>query len=128
MTGGASYVFTRIYRLPTARKKGDHGIYFKKRLLRRQDAVSYDHDAFGKVIDGYPEEHAKRNISEFLQSAEAGDNEVILKHGISVLDNIDVIVVRNKEEKEALVKVFEKHGVTELPDGRSVRRAIKTRK
>ena len=39
--GGASYVFTRIRRLPTAGRSKQPGLYFKKRLLRCQDAIRY---------------------------------------------------------------------------------------
>jgi len=56
-TGGATYVFTRIRKLPTAGGSRDTGLYFKKRLLRRMDAISYDHDAFGRVRDDYVSHH-----------------------------------------------------------------------
>lgn len=36
-----------------------------------------------------------------------------------------MIAVLNKAEKEQLMEVFRKHGITKLPDGRAVRRAIK---
>lgn len=48
-TGWATYFFTRIRKLPTAGGSRETGLYFKKRLLRRMDAISYDHDAFGRV-------------------------------------------------------------------------------
>ncbi|MCY4091431.1 MAG: hypothetical protein OXF62_11485 [Caldilineaceae bacterium] len=58
--------------------------------------------------------HAKENF-----------NETSFKHGISVLDNIDVIVVHDSDEHARLLAVFKKHGITKLPDGRPVRKVIK---
>ena len=50
-SGGASYFFTRIHKMPGSGAPSEAGLYFKKRLLRRMDAVSYDHDAYGRVTD-----------------------------------------------------------------------------
>jgi len=44
--GGTTHFFTRIRKLPTAGESRETGLYFKKRLLRRMDTISYDHDAF----------------------------------------------------------------------------------
>ena len=56
-SGGASYVFTRIKKSPLSGASGENGLYFKKRLLRRMDAISYNHDAFGKVTEDYVPTH-----------------------------------------------------------------------
>ena len=119
-TGGGSYVFTRIRRLPTASRSRQTGLYFKKRLLRRQDAISYNHDAFGKVRDGYVSSHRASTAAEWKQYARNSGNETIFKHSITLLDNIEVIVVGSERERLRLLEVFRKRQVAELPDGRKV--------
>ena len=118
-TGGASYVFTRIRKLPTAGRLKQTGLYFKKRLLRRQDAISYNHDAFGKVAgDDYVSSHRASTLAEWKQYARNSSNETIFKHSITLLDNIEVIVVGSERERLRLLEVFRKRQVAELPDGR----------
>lgn len=119
-TGGASYVFTRIRRLPTAGRSRQTGLYFKKRLLRRQDAISYNHDAFGKVRDDYVSSHRGSTPAQWKQYARSGGNETIFKHSITLLDNIELIVVGSERERLRLLEVFRKRQVAELPDGRKV--------
>ena len=126
-TGGASYFFTRIKKLPTAGKSSDAGIYFKKRLLRRMDAISYDHDAFGKVTGTYVSDHRGSTPAEWKKFSRKGSNETIFKYSVTLLDNVDVIVVRSQKEKDALLSVFQKRGIGKLPDGRNVKNIVLVR-
>ncbi len=119
-TGGASYVFTRIRKLPTAGRSKQPGLYFKKRLLRRQDAISYNHDAYGKVQDDYVPSHRGRTSAQWKQFARNDSNETILKHSITLLDNIELIVVNTDEQRRRLLEVFHKRQISKLPDGRKV--------
>jgi SPP1 gp7 family putative phage head morphogenesis protein len=119
-TGGASYFFARIKKLPTAGRSSDVGLYFKKRMLRRMDAISYDHDAFGRVRDEYVSNHRGSTPAEWKQFARRGGNETIFKYSVTLLDNIDVIVVGSDREKKRLVDAFLKRRILELPDGRKV--------
>ncbi len=100
-TGGASYFFARIKKLPTAGRSSDVGLYFKKRMLRRMDAISYDHDAFGRVRDEYVSNHRGSTPAEWKQFARRGGNETIFKYSVALLDNIDVIVVGSDREKSS---------------------------
>ncbi len=119
-TGGASYVFTRIRKLPTAGRSKQPGLYFKKRLLRRQDAISYNHDAYGKVQDDYVPSHRGSTPAEWKQFARNDSNETIFKHSITLLDNIELIVVNTDEQRRRLLEVFRKRQILKLPDGRKV--------
>ena len=119
-TGGASYVFTRIRKLPTAGRSKQPGLYFKKRLLRRQDAISYNHDAYGKVRDNYVSEKRGSTPAQWKQFARNDSNETILKHSITLLDNIELIVVNTDEQRRRLLEVFRKRQILKLPDGRKV--------
>jgi hypothetical protein len=123
-TGGASYFFTRI------RKKGSSnsqhsGLFFKGRLLKRADAVSYDSDRFGR-IDGQQAQRAK-TIAEALANA-GGSDETLFKEGLSLIDDIDFIQVNSEEVRKKTLAVFAKHGVTHMGDGRPVADVVKTYK
>jgi hypothetical protein len=119
-TGGASYFFTRIKKLPTAGGSPDKGLYFKKQMLRRMDAISYDHDAFGKVRDDYVVSHRGSTPDEWKQFARRSGNETIFKYSVTLLDNIELIVVGSEREKQRLLEVFRKQKIALLPDGRKV--------
>ncbi len=53
--------------------------------------------------------------------------ETIYKNGMRLLDNIDVIRVSNSENRNAVLNVFRKHGVTK-PDGRPIEEVVQTSK
>jgi hypothetical protein len=48
-SGGASYFFTRLRKLPSSGGSGNVGFYFKPHLLRRMDAITYEGDKYGRV-------------------------------------------------------------------------------
>lgn len=122
-SGGASYVFTRIKKSPTAYST-DVGLYFKKRLLRRMDAVSYNHDAFGKVKDDYVSSNRGSDPATWKSFSRNSGNETIFKYSITLLDNLESIVVHSNAEKGKVLDVFRKHGISTLPDGRWVEELI----
>lgn len=122
-SGGASYVFTRIRKSPTA-SSGDAGLYFKKRLLRRMDAVSYNHDAFGKVKDDYVSSNRGSDPTTWKSFSCNSSNETIFKYSITLLDNLESIVVHSNVEKSKVLDVFKRHGISTLPDGRKVEELV----
>jgi hypothetical protein len=119
-TGGASYFFTRLKKLPLQGKAATAGLYFKKQLLRRMDAVSYDHDAFGRVTDSYVRRHRGSQPAEWKQFAQSRSNETIFKYSVTLLDNIETIVTRSPAERERVLRSFLGRGITTLPDGRPI--------
>lgn len=119
-SGGANYFFTRIRKLPTEGRSGEAGFYFKKRMLRRMDAISYNHDAYGKVVDEYVLQHRGANASTWKDYSHNSSNETIFKNSVTLLDNIDMIVVKTNQQRQKLLAVFKKHGIMKLPDGRAV--------
>jgi len=119
-TGGATYFFTRIRKLPTG-ERGSSGLYFKKRLLRRMDAITYDHDAFGKVKGEYVRNKRKVTLQDYKRLASGGrSDETIFKYTVSLLDEIDVIKTKSAAQKKRLIELFKKHGHSRFPDGRRV--------
>ncbi len=121
-TGGATYFFTRIRKLPGQRGGSrEPGLYFKKRMLRRMDAITYSTDKYGRVTGGTVRKHRKSTIPEWKQIASRkGSDETIFKYSVTLLDNIDVVAVRNSSERTKVIQAFKKHGITRLPDGRRV--------
>ena len=126
-SGGASYVFTRIKKSPLSGASGENGLYFKKRLLRRMDAISYNHDAFGKVTDDYVPTHRGSDPKTWKTYARNSSNETILKHSVTLLDNLEAIVVGSESERTKVLAIFKKHGISKLTDGRKVEEIVLVR-
>jgi|GEM_PF-1841145 len=116
-TGGASYVFTRLTR---GTNRGA-GIYWKPKLLRRMDAIAYERDEYGRVTGSTVRQKRHATLSALRDKVERGSsNEVILKSCVSVLDNIDLVVVGSPAQRQRVIKAFHDAGITHLPDGRKV--------
>ncbi len=122
-SGGATYVFTRIKKLPTA-SSGEPGLYFKKQLLRRMDAISYNHDCYGKVKDDFVSQNRGADPGRGRAFSRNSSNETILKYSVTLLDNLECIVVRGQTEREKVLAVFRKHGISVLPDGRRIEEIV----
>ena len=127
-TGGASYFFTRIRKLPgVGYERGDTGFYFKPHLLRRMDAITYEGDKYGRVTGNHVRQHRKVNITDYKSIASRkSSDETIFKNEVTLLDNLQMVTVSNESEKRRVLNVFRKHGVTRLPDGRQVKEIVRT--
>jgi hypothetical protein len=123
-SGGASYFFTRIKKLPSRGKPTTRGLYFKKRMLRRMDAVSYDHDAYGRVTDDYVRSRRGNRPDDWRRFAGNSGNETIFKYSVTLLDNVEYIVTDSKAERDRVLNSFTKRGITVLPDGRKIEEVI----
>ena len=122
-TGGASYFFARIKRRDAA--KSHEGLVWKSRLVGRLDAISYDHDAFGKVIGSYTARNRKTGIPAWEQTARQSGNETIFKNSLSLFDDLDSIRVKDERRRRQVLDVLRRHGLTEWPDGRSLGEVVK---
>lgn len=116
-TGGAAYTFTRIRKKSKTPKPG---LYFKVRLLARMDAISYAGDEFGKTREGNVEKKRLVGIDGWKVASKSSSNETIFKDGISLLDELDMVVAGSKHYRDAVVEEFKRHGITHLNDGRKV--------
>ncbi len=122
-SGGATYVFTRIKKSPTE-SSGDTGLYFKKQLLRRMDAISYPNDYYGKVKGDFVSENRGSDPKDWKSFSRNPGNETILKYSVTLLDNLENIVVHGQIEKREILDVFKKHGISVLPDGRKIEQIV----
>ena len=127
-TGGASYFFTRIRKLPgVGYERGDTGFYFKPHLLRRMDAITYEGDKYGRVTGNHVRQHRKVNIPDYKSIASRkSSDETIFKNEVTLLDNLQYVTVSSDTAKRKVLNVFRKHGVTRLPDGRQVKDIVRT--
>ncbi len=94
-SGGASYFFTRIRKLPgVGYERGQAGFYFKSKLLMRMDAITYDGDKYGKVIGNHVKQHRKVDIKDFKSIANRKySDETIFKNEVTLLDNLQFVTV-----------------------------------
>jgi len=119
-TGGASYFFTRIA------KRGENAhsqLFFKPKILARQDAVSYSGDKFGRIS---ALSQRGKDIGDYKKFAGYGGNETIFKEGINLLDDVEFIRAGNTAQRLRLIKVFHDRGIRRLPDGRLIEDVIVT--
>ncbi len=126
-TGGANYFFTRI-RYVKPGQSANNGLYFKKNLLRRMDAITYNSDKFGRVTGNTVRNNRLSKIEDWKTIAKRrSSDETIFKNNVTLLDNIDMIVTSSENERRAVIQAFKKHGITRLPDGSPVSSIVQVR-
>ena len=126
-SGGASYVFTRLEQKGYATSRGG-SIVWRPNLIRRLDAITYDHDAYGRMIEfgqNYVVKNRYTSIKGFrYASANDPRNETIFKNSLSIFEDVLQINVYNQDQKDRLIKIFEEAKIYEWPDGRSLDEVI----
>lgn len=121
-SGGANYVFTRWRPDPRgAKSKREMGFYLKPGVAQRTDTIVYETDHYGRCYGDHVVRKHVASPAQWKRIAEnSSNNETILKQNVTVLDNLDCIVLDSQDAKRRMVEVFRTHGVTALPDGRKV--------
>ena len=127
MTGGANYFFTRIRQVKPGQSARE-GLYFKKNLLRRMDAITYSSDKYGRVSGNTVRNNRLSKIDDWKAIAKRrGSDETIFKNNVTLLDNIEMIMTSSESERKSVIQAFKKHGISKLPDGRPVSSMVKSR-
>ena len=72
------------------------------------------------VTGDFVEKNRGSTPAEWKRLSEVYNNETTFKNSITLLDNIDIIIVRSNSERLDLLKLFGRYGIEELPDGRQV--------
>jgi hypothetical protein len=121
-TGGASYFFTRIAHRGN---RTANSIHFKADMLRRTDAISYNSDKYGNVIGDFVRSNRVSGIQDWKQMPYYGGNETIFKGAVPLLEHVESIVVDSATRRKRVISLFEQHGITKLPDGRSIENVVK---
>jgi SPP1 gp7 family putative phage head morphogenesis protein len=124
-SGGANYFMMRLNTEAEARYS--HGIYFKIRNARRADSIHYLGDRYGKIKAFEADGLADADWSDSKNVAHK-TNEYIFKNAVSLIDEVDFIAVGGSSARDSVIASFAKHGITVLPDGRSVEDIVITDK
>lgn len=128
--GGATHLYTRIKQRAAAYR--ETGFVFKVRTLARQDAFSFDSDWYGGVDNFFNTEmiygSRAKTAAELKSFAGNSSNETLFKWNLSLLDELEAIVVSTPADKAATLRKFAAAGITTLPDGRSVAQMVRTQK
>lgn len=120
--GGATHLYTRIKSKAVA--YAQPGFVFKTETLARQDAFAFRADWYGGVSDFFETkliyDGRGKTVADFKAFAKAGGNETLFKWGLSLLSDLDAIVVTTNAERLAIIDRFKRSGITKLADGRAV--------
>jgi len=118
VSGGAEFFYTRIWQRGRANYRG--GIVYDADKIRRLDKLSYYGDKFGRTTGTTVQDFNVSDVKGWKKNATNVDhNETDFKGGISIFD-ADRIVAQNEAERNEILKVFKKHRITKLPDGRKI--------
>lgn len=128
-TGGANYFFTRIAK--KEHTKGYVGLFWKPRLLKRLDAISYTSDHFGNTTEGFVWDHRKTDIKGFIECSRNwrmdGGCETIFKESLSIFDDLECIRVPGESYRNKMIKLFRDHLKSDrFPDGRLIEEVVLT--
>jgi len=119
-TGGGSYLFTRLKTV----SKGRIGLSWKSDLVSRVDAISYDHDKYGRVTANVVKDFRKSGVEGWTKCANSSGNETIFKQSLSIFDpNFDKWVC-SIDDRNEIIKIFKEHGYKRWPDGRRLEDVI----
>lgn len=125
--GGATHIYTRINQTEKAYRSP--GLVFKRRVLARQDAFSFGGDWYGGVDNFFRTEQIyearAKTAAELLRTAKNHSNETLFKWGLSILDDLDVIVVASAKDRAAVLRKFKAAGISKLADGRDVEKIVR---
>lgn len=115
-TGGGDYHFTRI-----KKKASGSGLYWKAKVLRRMDAITYTSDQFGNTENDHVLANRQGQTVASLKAASRGSsNETIFKGGLSIFDDLEAIVLSSQMEVDEAIAWLKKAGYDRWPDGRAL--------
>ena len=120
-TGGGNYVYTRI----KSRSKmfDEAGFYWRANSIKRLDARSFGGDVFGNAK---PDSFGYRGttIEKWRDFARSRSNETVFKDGLSLFDDLQVIVMPTQAEWRDAIEFMKAHGYSAWPDGRPLDQVI----
>lgn len=117
-SGGGNYVFLRLQQ---SRGPSHTGVFFKpQNLIRRLDAVSYGSDLYGEISDGVQRHYRAGTMEEIIKNGQGDVNEFILKDGVSLLEDMDMIVLYTMAERNQAIADMKAMGYATWPDGREL--------
>ncbi len=116
-SGGGSYFFTRI----VASAHGRSGFYWKARVLKRMDAVTYSGDLYGDVSEGVQMSSRQgQTVDDFRRMKDYDGNETIFKDSLSIFDDLDFVKFGSPQAAQEAIKEMRARGYKAWPDGRAL--------
>jgi len=114
-SGGGDYAYTRIYRSTD----NSTGLFWNARVLARTDAMSWTGDTLytsGRLLEeSFVMEYRRTGIEGWKAcAARSSNNETLFKGGLSLLQDLDRIVVPNSGQKARVIDMLKRHGYTQL--------------
>lgn len=86
-------------------------IYVNPLVLRRTSSYAFNNDLYGKI--GSRANNAPFSFSA-MSSFTGSSNELMVKNGVSLLDQIELLSVPTEERQEEIVKYLKSVGITEI--------------
>lgn len=118
-SGGANYIFTRLRPRSSGLKKA--GIYWNpERLMRRSDAFTYTGDRFGTVERAMQVRDRQIDPAGWRKAAASPSNETNFRDSLSVFDDVERIVFRDRAEYNEALGGMRALGYRTWPDGRAL--------
>lgn len=118
-SGGANYIFTRLRPRSGGLKKA--GIYWNpERLMRRSDAFTYTGDRFGTVERAMQVKDRQIDPAGWRKAAASPSNETNFRDSLSVFDDVERIVFRDRAEYNEALGGMRALGYRTWPDGRAL--------
>jgi hypothetical protein len=125
--GGATHIYTRIQNARTA--YSSPGFVFKAEALARQDAFTFDSDWYGGVDDFFRTEQIynarAKTVEELKRYSYSGGNETLFKWNLSIIDDIERVVVSTQKQKDTVIAKYKAAGFAVLPDGRKIEDVVR---
>lgn len=134
-SGGANYCFLRIRDVSDSQ----NGWHWKGDIGARVDMNFWPGDFYGATSDEWAWEHSYVSRGTPLRNARITDpakwqhshsvKEAVAKQSLSIFDkNFDCWIIRNSDEYDEVIKIFQQHGFNEWPDGRKLKDVIRRKR
>lgn len=107
--GSSAFVFTRLNQEPFTFNSST--VYLRPQVMRRTTNYGFNEDLFGQI--------AMRNSRSFHDLTQANmatqhNNEYLIKNGVSLLDDIEVLVCRRDSHRREALATLKVAGVTHI--------------
>ena len=110
-SGGSSYTFLRVRMNPQGQK---YQVNFDFDLARSANSVGYPRDRYGTVVPDQLGIRVNQTAEGIVGMAPYSMNEFNVKGGIGLRQFLTKVYAENKTEKDAILKIFRKYGVSEI--------------
>jgi hypothetical protein len=117
-SGGAARNFLRLRKNPgySVASSGGNRFWFLPRSVARMDVLKYDQDHWGKAKTStfVRNEMTNNTLDTLMKSRSDGDNELMFKDSLSLIEDIWRIVARDESQRQQIIQIFRDRGYTKL--------------